>query len=62
MRRAYNVAKISNISDTAFVECHGTGTSVGDPMETGAVGQVFGDHGIYIGSVSCCLRYELVSA
>ncbi|KAL7798706.1 putative polyketide synthase [Trichoderma afarasin] len=51
MRRAYNVAKISNISDTAFVECHGTGTSVGDPMETGAVGQVFGDHGIYIGSV-----------
>ncbi|KAM0256221.1 hypothetical protein ACHAQJ_005092 [Trichoderma viride] len=51
MRRAYNVAKISNISDTAFVECHGTGTSVGDPMETGAVGQVFGDRGIYIGSV-----------
>ncbi|KAL7934550.1 putative polyketide synthase [Trichoderma chlorosporum] len=51
MRRAYNVAKIPNISDTAFVECHGTGTSVGDPMETGAVGQVFGDHGIYIGSV-----------
>ncbi|PTB51813.1 hypothetical protein M431DRAFT_19014 [Trichoderma harzianum CBS 226.95] len=51
MRRAYNVAKISNISDTAFVECHGTGTSVGDPMETGAVGQVFGDHGLYIGSV-----------
>ncbi|KAL7786787.1 putative polyketide synthase [Trichoderma ceciliae] len=51
MRRAYSVANISNISDTAFVECHGTGTSVGDPMETGAVGQVFGDHGIYIGSV-----------
>ncbi|RFU76193.1 polyketide synthase [Trichoderma arundinaceum] len=51
MRRAYSVAGISNISDTAFVECHGTGTSVGDPMETGAVGQVFGSHGIYIGSV-----------
>ncbi|UKZ55581.1 Type I Iterative PKS [Trichoderma virens] len=51
MRRAYSVAKISNISDTAFVECHGTGTSVGDPMETGAVGQFFGNHGIYIGSV-----------
>ncbi|KAL6872001.1 putative polyketide synthase [Trichoderma novae-zelandiae] len=51
MRRAYSVANISNISDTAFVECHGTGTPVGDPMETGAVGQVFGDSGIYIGSV-----------
>lgn len=52
MRRAYSVAKIPNPSDTAFVECHGTGTSVGDPTETGAVGKVFGDHGIYIGSVS----------
>ena len=52
MRRAYNVARIRNPSDTAFVECHGTGTSVGDPTETGAVGEVFGDRGIYIGSVS----------
>ncbi|KAK1239013.1 hypothetical protein MKX08_006074 [Trichoderma sp. CBMAI-0020] len=51
MRRAYQVAKISNISDTAFVECHGTGTQVGDPMETGAVGRVFGSRGTYIGSV-----------
>ncbi|PNP38378.1 hypothetical protein TGAMA5MH_09736 [Trichoderma gamsii] len=51
MRRAYEVAKISNISDTAFVECHGTGTQVGDPMETGAVGRVFGNRGTYIGSV-----------
>ncbi|PTB36575.1 hypothetical protein M441DRAFT_62043 [Trichoderma asperellum CBS 433.97] len=51
MRRAYEVAKISNISDTAFVECHGTGTQVGDPMEAGAVGRVFGNRGIYIGSV-----------
>nr|WVH32751.1 zinc finger protein [Trichoderma asperellum] len=50
MRRAYEVAKISNISDTAFVECHGTGTQVGDPMEAGAVGRVFGNRGIYIGS------------
>lgn len=48
MRRAYEVAKISNISDTAFVECHGTGTQVGDLMETG----VFGNRGIYIGPVS----------
>ncbi|KAM0470501.1 hypothetical protein ACHAPX_009867 [Trichoderma viride] len=51
MRRAYEVAKISKISDTAFVECHGTGTQVGDPMETGAVGRVFGNRGTYIGSV-----------
>ncbi|KAM6508198.1 hypothetical protein FALCPG4_018080 [Fusarium falciforme] len=36
---------------TAFVECHGTGTPMGDPLETIAVGNVFGEHGVYIGSV-----------
>ncbi|KAF5641441.1 polyketide synthase [Fusarium tjaetaba] len=28
--------------DTAFVECHGTGTPTGDPIEAAAVGKVFG--------------------
>lgn len=27
--------------ETAYVECHGTGTSVGDPIEANGVGQVF---------------------
>lgn len=36
---------------TAFVECHGTGTPVGDPIEAAAVGQVFGSRGVYIGSI-----------
>ncbi|KAF4457622.1 polyketide synthase, partial [Fusarium albosuccineum] len=36
---------------TAFVECHGTGTPTGDPIETTAVGNVFGEQGVYIGSV-----------
>jgi acyl transferase domain-containing protein/SAM-dependent methyltransferase/NAD(P)-dependent dehydrogenase (short-subunit alcohol dehydrogenase family)/aryl carrier-like protein len=40
---------------TAFVECHGTGTPTGDPIETAAVGQVFGSNsnksGVYIGSI-----------
>lgn len=30
---------------------HGTGTKIGDPIEAGAVARIFGDHGIYIGSV-----------
>ncbi|RYP84204.1 hypothetical protein DL770_005246 [Monosporascus sp. CRB-9-2] len=38
-------------SDTSFVECHGTGTPTGDPIETTAIGNVFGTHGVYIGSV-----------
>ncbi|GIJ99998.1 type I iterative polyketide synthase [Aspergillus viridinutans] len=51
IRKAYAVAGIDDISDTAFVECHGTGTAVGDPIEVIAVANTFGDRGIYIGSV-----------
>lgn len=51
MRRAYQVAGLSDLSETAFVECHGTGTVVGDPLETTAVANVFGQNGLYIGSV-----------
>ena len=52
MREAYEVAGITNFSETAMVECHGTGTPVGDPLETTAISRVFGGDGIYIGSVS----------
>ncbi|KAK3685289.1 putative polyketide synthase [Podospora appendiculata] len=51
MRRAYRVAHIENIHDTGFVECHGTGTPIGDPMEVSAVGRLFGGKGVLIGSV-----------
>ncbi|KAH7021375.1 KR domain-containing protein [Microdochium trichocladiopsis] len=51
IRKTYQVAGIADPAATPFVECHGTGTSVGDPIETRAVAQVFGDRGVYIGSV-----------
>ncbi|KAG5925731.1 Type I Iterative PKS [Claviceps africana] len=51
IRKAYRDAGISYFSHTAFVECHGTGTPVGDPIEANAVADVFGDEGVYIGSV-----------
>lgn len=53
MRKAYKSAGIAetDIRQTAFVECHGTGTPTGDPVETTAVGNVFGNSGVYIGSV-----------
>ncbi|OAK94597.1 KR domain-containing protein [Phaeosphaeriaceae sp. SRC1lsM3a] len=38
-------------SRTAYVECHGTGTPTGDPIELAAVGTVFGKHGVNIGSL-----------
>ncbi|KAL8869580.1 MAG: hypothetical protein Q9174_004171, partial [Haloplaca sp. 1 TL-2023] len=51
IRRAYQEAAITGFSDTAFVECHGTGTPIGDPIEAKAVERVFGKQGVYIGSV-----------
>ncbi|KAI9170607.1 Lovastatin diketide synthase LovF 15 [Paramyrothecium foliicola] len=51
IRMAYEQAGITDFSKTAYFECHGTGTAVGDPIETGAVANVFGDSGIHITSV-----------
>lgn len=50
IRRAYDAANLP-LSETAMVECHGTGTAVGDPMEANAVARCFGDQGMLIGSV-----------
>jgi len=51
MRKCYDAAGISDPCDTGFVECHGTGTQAGDPVETTAVANVFGQRGVYIGSI-----------
>jgi acyl transferase domain-containing protein len=51
MRRAYKVAGITDFAQTAMVECHGTGTPTGDPIKAKAVAHVFGESGVYIGSV-----------
>ena len=50
MRKVYAETRLDP-GETAFVECHGTGTATGDPIETTAVGNVFGDKGVLIGSV-----------
>ena len=51
IRRAYDTVGVSDFSKTALFECHGTGTYTGDPIETEAIASVFGEKGIYIGSV-----------
>ncbi|KAF4208764.1 hypothetical protein CNMCM8927_008713 [Aspergillus lentulus] len=51
IRKAYERAQIDNIAETAFVECHGTGTRRGDMVEATAIAQTFHPHGVHIGSV-----------
>jgi acyl transferase domain-containing protein/NADPH:quinone reductase-like Zn-dependent oxidoreductase len=42
IRKAYENAGHLSPSETPFLECHGTGTRVGDPLEVEAAGKVFG--------------------
>lgn len=51
LRKAYKAAGITDFSKTTVIECHATGTPVGDPIETDAIARVFGDWGVYLGSV-----------
>jgi acyl transferase domain-containing protein len=57
IRRAYLKAGIENLSQTAFFECHGTGTIAGDTAETRVVARIFNEGGIYIGAVSLAICY-----
>ncbi|KAF7631618.1 hypothetical protein AFLA_012472 [Aspergillus flavus NRRL3357] len=50
IKRAYQKAGISEITDTAFFECHGSGTVVGDTAELSVVADLFKDKGVYIGA------------
>jgi acyl transferase domain-containing protein len=54
--KAYEKAGIYDIGQTGFFECHGTGTTIGDSLESTAVAKIFQDSGVILGSVCfpCC--------
>ncbi|KAK6068143.1 beta-ketoacyl synthase domain-containing protein [Seiridium cupressi] len=56
IRAAYAHAGITDLSQTTYIECHGTGTQAGDPTEVRGIGSVFAatraaDNPLIIGSV-----------
>ena len=61
LRKVYSAADI-DVNDLVYLEAHGTGTSVGDPIETRAIGEVLGqarrpDHPLLIGSAKSNLGH-----
>ncbi|KAK8101460.1 hypothetical protein PG999_011834 [Apiospora kogelbergensis] len=61
IRQAYQTAGLS-LEQTAMVECHGTGTVVGDPIEVNSIARCFGQRGIYVGSVKPNLGHSEAAA
>lgn len=67
IRKAYATAGIHDLSRTGYFECHGTGTPVGDPIETQSVGSVFAptrdhDNPLLIGAVKSNLGHSEAAA
>ncbi|KAF9894653.1 hypothetical protein FE257_006541 [Aspergillus nanangensis] len=63
IRSAYARAGITDKNATSFVECHGTGTQAGDPIEVNALNEVFGSirdaaQPLIIGSVKSNLGHS----
>ncbi|KAH6855501.1 hypothetical protein B0I37DRAFT_423972 [Chaetomium sp. MPI-CAGE-AT-0009] len=63
IRQAYASAGITNFNDTAYLECHGTGTPAGDPTEVNGAGLVFAptrpaDKPLIIGSIKSNLGHS----
>jgi len=67
IREAYAFAKISDFTETAYFECHGTATKVGDPIEAAAIGNVFGrarhtEDPLYVGAVKTIIGHSEASS
>ncbi|KAI1748153.1 PKSKA1 [Xylaria castorea] len=65
IRAAYKNAGISEFKDTAFLECHGTGTLAGDPVEVEGAASVFAatrEQELIIGSIKSNIGHSEAAA
>ncbi|GAP90164.1 putative acyl transferase acyl hydrolase lysophospholipase [Rosellinia necatrix] len=65
IRSAYRNAGIFNLNDTAFLECHGTGTLAGDPIEVEGAASVFAaarEKELIIGSIKSNIGHSEAAA
>ncbi|KAI8948652.1 hypothetical protein F4801DRAFT_556050 [Xylaria longipes] len=65
IRAAYRNAGISEYKDTAFLECHGTGTLAGDPVEVEGAASVFAatrEQELIIGSIKSNIGHSEAAA
>lgn len=61
LRKVYSAADV-DVNDLVYLEAHGTGTSIGDPIETRAIGEVLGqarhpNNPLWIGSAKSNLGH-----
>jgi 3-oxoacyl-[acyl-carrier-protein] synthase II len=62
IRQALNNAKVES-EQVSYIETHGTGTALGDPIEVGALGEVFGQNlSVLLGAVKANLGHSEASA
>jgi len=67
IRMAYASAGISDFTQTAYFECHGTATSVGDPIEASAIAKVFAhardiEDPLYVGAIKTNIGHSGASS
>ncbi|KAE8157724.1 hypothetical protein BDV40DRAFT_304892 [Aspergillus tamarii] len=67
VRTAYENANITDLSLTSYLECHGTGTLAGDPVEVTGVSSVFApsrahDRPLHIGSIKSNIGHSETAA
>ncbi|KAE8406449.1 hypothetical protein BDV37DRAFT_280732 [Aspergillus pseudonomiae] len=67
VRTAYKNANITDFSLTSYLECHGTGTLAGDPVEVAGVSSVFAesrahDRPLHIGSIKSNIGHSETAA